>query len=207
MFFRIFGFIGAMLISSSIFTSANAAVITVQPTSNTVSVGNTLEVAIIVSDLGTASAPSIGVFDLNLTFDPAILSFVSSAFGNQLDLFSLGSDQLIDDSIAGVVNAFELSFDLATDLDTLQTPSFTLVTFTFQALTEGSTALIVAFNALGDSLGNPIQITGINNESINVAMIGNSEVPLPAAAWFMISGIGIYVARSRSKTSQAAANR
>ena len=46
-----------------------------------VEVGMKLDVDIIISSLGAGIAPSLGAFDLDIGFDPAILSPVDVSFG------------------------------------------------------------------------------------------------------------------------------
>ncbi len=106
-------FFAAMICASF---SAHAAIISVVPNAASIEQGNPVSVDITVSDLGDRTAPSLGVFDLDLSFNDSILSFNSVSFGNQLNLLGFDSLQLDDSSGAGIVNLFELSFDL----DTLQ---------------------------------------------------------------------------------------
>jgi hypothetical protein len=125
-----------------------------------VELGSPVDVPIVVSGLGDAAPPSLSSFDLDVSFDPSILAFDSVAFGDpllgdQLDLFGSGS---LTDVLpgAGTVNLFELSFDLPSDLDTLQAGSFTLATLTFDTLALGTSAIDISANALGDAFGDPL---------------------------------------------------
>lgn len=57
--------------------------------------------------------------------DPAILGFGSSTFGdpilgNQLDIAGYGTYWAVDTATPGQLNVFEISLDLAADLDALQ---------------------------------------------------------------------------------------
>src|SRR5262245_26187618 len=111
------------------------------PSSQNVVVGKPLDVSIVISGLVDNAAPSVGTFDITVLFDdfdpmtPPILSLDSSnvVFGNQLDLFGLGSIRSVTPG-EGSVRLFELSLDSPSDLDNLQIGSFTLATLTFNSL-------------------------------------------------------------------------
>ena len=69
--------------------------------------------------MGSNIAPSLGTFDLDLSFNNSILSLDSVAFGDQLDILGLGSLQIATPG-TGIVNLYELSFDSVDDLNNLQ---------------------------------------------------------------------------------------
>ncbi len=178
-------FFAAILCFSS---SAHAIIISAVPNVASVEQGNSVIVDLTVSNLGNDTAPSVGIFDLDLSYDAAILDFNAVTFGNQLDLFGFGSLQLVDSSIAGTINLFELSFDFVSDLDTLQAPSFVLASLMFDTLTVGTTNLSVASNSFGDSLGIELAPSIIN---ASLGVTNNTVVPTssPASIWLVFLGI------------------
>jgi hypothetical protein len=124
------------------FTSpkAQAVSLSLEPSAQTVVLGNLVDVAVRIADL---DIPALSTFDLDISFDPGILTFSQATFGDpvlgdQLDILGLGS---LTDAIpgVGVVNLFELSFDLPEDLTALQAPSFTLATLTFSTTAQTET--------------------------------------------------------------------
>ena len=132
--------------------------------------------------LGDFAPDSLSTFDLDVSFDASVLGFNNVSFGDpilgdQLDLFGFGS---ITDATpgGGIVNLFELSFDLPGDLDTLQAGSFTLAVLTFDALATGTSALTVGINAIGDAIGDPLSAT-VSDGSIAVSPA--IAVPEPAS--------------------------
>jgi hypothetical protein len=164
--------------------------LSVEPNSQVIGVGEVFDVGIRISGLGSSSAPSLGAFDLDLSFDNSILSFNSVAFGDpilgdQLDLFA-GSISGFDGSAPGLVDFFELSLDSAADLDSLQADSFTLATLTFTGTGLGTSALLLSLdppNALSDSVGSPLSATLENGQA--------SVVPVPSSILLGTVGLGL----------------
>lgn len=175
----------ATLLAFCIALPASAIMIEFNPSPQSVSVGSTTTVDLVISELGNSTAPSLGTFDLAVGFDPSILSFNGATFGNQLDLFGLGSLQSMIPGI-GTVNLFELSFDFADDLNTLQASSFLLATLSFYTLDSGSSLLSITVNALGDSVGDPLQADLVAG---NIDVQSVSGIPEPAS--LPLIGIGM----------------
>ena len=156
--------------------------------------GGTVSFDVNVSGLGGGTA--LGTFDIDLLFDSALLSFDLATFGNQLDLFGLGSIQSATPA-AGSVNFFELSLDSITDLNTLQATQFRLATLTFTTLALGnSSPITLSVNALGDAPGGSIPAT-LQGASLTVEPV--SAVPEPGT-WAMVGlgGLGlIWISRAK----------
>ena len=170
-------------------SSAGAATLAFDPSDQAVSVGSTVSVAVVVSGLGAGVAPSLSTFDLDLTFDGGVMSFLSFTFGDpilgdQLDLAGLGS---ITDTTAGAgaVNVFELSVDSAADLDALQASAFTLGTLRFTASSAGASSLGITINALGDANGDSLS-AGVG--AGRVAVVGVVPVSWPAPLLLLLIG-------------------
>jgi hypothetical protein len=170
---------------------AQAISIDVVPSTQTVDLGDVVSVALTISGLGDLTAPSLGTFDLDLSFDTGILGFVGATFGDptlgdQLDLFGLGSLTAATPG-AGGVNLFQLSLDTIEDLDTLQAGAFTLATLTFNTVGAGTSALGLSLNTLGDAAGAPLLATlGAGSVTVN-----RGAVPVPAPATLLSFGIGL----------------
>lgn len=179
--------------------ATQAALLSLHPDPASVGVGASVEVALTVSGLGAGSAPSLSVFDVDLTYDPAVLQFDSVAFGDpvlgdQLDLSGLGTITGLDGSVAGAVNHFEVSLDLPADLDALQAGAFTLSVFRFTALSPGVSPLNLSINSLGDALGDPL---GAQWEGARLTVIPE---PASAGLWFAIgSAAWIVFRRGRAR--------
>lgn len=171
---------------------AQAVSLDVVPPSQTVTPGSQVDVTVAISGLGDGSAPSLGIFDIDVTFDPAVLSLNAVSFGDpilgdQLDLFGFGSF-ISSTPGSGTINLFELSFDFPSDLDTLQAGAFTLASLTFDTLAEGTSLLGLNVNDLGDSFGDPL-FAQVGTGSVTVNSPGPNPVPEPASILLLGSGL------------------
>ncbi len=155
-----------------------AALITVEPTPQTASVGDMPTFDINISDLGNFSAPSISAYDFDVAFDSSVLAFNSVTPG------------------PGTVNVFEISFDFPSDLDTLQPGAFTLFSVNFDAIGVGTSSIDVAVNSLGDSIGNPV-IFDATSGSIAVSSV--ASVPEPSTVSLLLAGLAFAAVRVRRK--------
>lgn len=180
-------------------TAAQAISLDLIPASQSVVQGHAVAVTLVISGLGDLVAPSLSAFDVDLTFNPAILAFQGAVFGDpvlgdQLDLAGLGGNPMSASlTLPGLLNLFEISFDLSDDLNALQADTFTLATLTFTALTQGSSALTLAVNALGDANGDPLAATVGAAGSITVTAPSPTGVPEPASALLVLTGaLGLF---------------
>jgi hypothetical protein len=172
-------------------TPARAITIGIEPVAQHVALGSSVTVSLVIADLGDGVAPSLSTFDLDLTFDDAILSFTGATFGDpvlgdQLDLTGIGPLNGVTPA-AGVVNLFELSLDPASDLDDSQAGAFVLATLTFGALSPGLSALGLSTVALGDADGNSL-IANVVAGSISVQGV-NAVVAEPASFALLLAGL------------------
>jgi hypothetical protein len=186
-----------------------AASISITPSTQSVNLGDQAVVSLDISGLGSGSAPSVGVFDIDLSFDAAVLALSSvtvgdPVLGDQLDVFGLGSILGVTFG-TGTVNVFEVSLDLPDDLNLLQADAFTLATFTFNTLAAGSSALGLTLNALGDADGLPLGAT-LTGGSVDV--VGPEPPPPPVtvpepSAWttyaLLLAGLAGRVILQRRK--------
>jgi hypothetical protein len=155
-------------------------VLDVSPPSQSVSVGSPVNIEIGISGLG--NPPSLGVFDLNLGFDPTILSFNNVAFGDpilgidELDPTGAGNTLNFSNPGSGTVEIFDLSLDDSATLSSLQPSNFTLATLTFNTVGTGTSSLDLIINSLGDADGNPLS-ADLQNGSIAVSAVSAAPEP------------------------------
>lgn len=173
-------FSGASLFLLLTTFGSKAFAIDMSLSSPSTNLGSKVDVELDISGLGNGTAPSVGAYDVNVTFDPNVVSFDSVAFGNQLDFSSFGFLQSFDDTNAatGTLNLAEVSLESEPDLNSLQAEDFSLATITFDTVNVGSSNVAVSLNGatgLGDAAGDPLTVDNFNSGSVTV----NSAVPVP----------------------------
>jgi hypothetical protein len=167
-------------------------ILEIDPASQTVPLGAQASFSVDIFGLGNGT--NLGTYDINLGFDPALLSFSSIVFGDQVDISGLGDIQIVTPS-TGTVEVFELSLDSATDLSG-QEAAFTLATLTFNTLASGADSpLTLSINVLGDANGNSLSADG-QDGSVTISSL--SSVPEPSTIVYTIGGLFLVgVLRSR----------
>jgi len=158
--------------------TVSAAVVSFSPSSQNVALGDSVSVDLRISGLGD---DILSAFDLDISFDASILDFQSFTFGTGLDTFGLGTLNDAADFGGGLVNVFELSFDLDADLEFFQPNDFVLGTFNFDTLSYGTSALDISVIGLAGALGLPLDAE-LRSGSVSV-------VPVPAAIWLFGTGL------------------
>lgn len=196
-FIRRMSFIFLVMAGGASF-AANAITLDFDPTAPAVTSGNQVTVDIIASDL---MGELIAVYDLDVNWDPAILSLASVDFdmflGGPLDAIQL------DTPMVGMVNTFELSFLLGADLAMLQdgvTP-FRLFSLTFDTLMVGNSALSFNLFNMGDDLGAPLQ-PDVSAQALVEVLAPSTTVPLPATSLLLLSGLLLNGVRQRRNNKQ-----
>ncbi len=191
--------------------TAQAISLNLVPSPQNTFLGNTIDAAVIISELGNGVAPSLSTYDLDISFDDTILDFSSVTFGDpvlgdQLNLMGLGSEIEIKEPSPGVVNIFELSFDFPEDLNDLQADRFTLATLTFDTVAVGASPLNLSIIDLGDALGDPLT-ANVSSSSVTVS---NQQVTVPEPS-FTLLGFGLMIGLGavlpKIKISDPTANR
>lgn len=158
-----------------------------------VSLGNTVNQEIMISGLGDNAAPSVGAFDIDISYDAAFLQFNNAIFGNELDVFGLGSFQDVF-STSGLVDLLEVSFDDVVDLEAHQTSSFTLATLIFEPLQTGFSTLGVS-GIISDAVGNTLSVNFLSG-----SVAATSTVPEAPTVFLMALGLlGFFLAHQQKR--------
>lgn len=172
------------------------------PSSQTTILGNQVSIDLVISDLGAGTEPSLGAFDISVGFDSSIIAFNNAVFGDQLDLFGLGSIKGTDTVIVSPdLNLFEISLDLPNDLNALQADSFILSTVTFDAVGIGTSNPTFNDVTLSDASGLLILDTEIQSGLITVEEATTTPVPEASTvpALLALGMIGILMLRRQKQ--------
>jgi len=161
--------------------------ISVFPSGQSIALGSKVTVSLSIAGLGSFAAPSLGTFDLNLVFDPTVLSFNSAVFGDpilgdQLDPTGLGNTINFANPSTGAVELFDLSLDTASQLNSLQPSSFVLARVVFHTGGWGTSPLDLTANSLGDADGNSLTADLLSGSATVTA------VPEPSSVFVLASG-------------------
>jgi hypothetical protein len=167
--------------------STDALTLGVTPPSLSVDAGTSFSVDIVISGLGAFAAPSLGTFDIDLGFDPAVVNPTGAVFTTLLGDEGLGEAI----SAAGLIgpgqfDLFLLSLLTAAELDALQPAEFVLATVAFDALAPGVSALALSIQALGDADGNALDAA---TDDGSVRVVSQVAVPLPASVVLLGAGV------------------
>lgn len=175
---------------------SSATLLSFSPSTNTVNVGDTFDVDVVISDLYAANGPReiVSAFDLDVLYDSAVLDATSVTFGAFLDPLGIGlSFQDIDLSVPGVIDIAELSLYFDFELEALQPDSFTLATLSFDAIGAGASSLLFDQNSLPlpgffDVKGYGGLLLDVSAEQGSVTVV-SSTVPEPGILLLMLSGL------------------
>lgn len=176
--------------------TAQAVTIDLLPDHNPVAPGSSVNLEVRISGLNDSNAPALGDYDLNLNYDANLLHVAAISWGNQLDLAGFGSLQDANTSVPGIINLFEISLDDPWLLNNTQAGSFTLFNVVFTTIANGSAALSIDINAIGDAFGNSLATDAINNARVQITAV---KMPEPSSLLLLMGGFAIILLR---KTNQ-----
>lgn len=195
---------GCLLALTAISAAHAAPTIRTIPSAATFSIGDSFTVQVEVSGLGDFVPPSLGVFDLDVSYDPSIVSVGSASFGAGLDVLGLGSIQGVSFG-AGAVNLFELSLDSIDDLNNLQLDTFVLATINLAAIGNGGTSFELTLNAIGDAEGLSLDASIVNGRIEVAETPPSGSVPEPGSLAMVAAGIGLAAQVTRRTRRSSAA--
>ncbi|MCI0541908.1 MAG: cohesin domain-containing protein [Verrucomicrobiales bacterium] len=170
---------------------AHALSLTLQPSVQTIGVGDSATVDIIISGLGDFASPSLGAFDFELSYDSSILSADLATFGTLLDAGIPGASlQFSDLTSPGTVRLHELSFHNPDELNTLQPGSFTLALLSFSGLSGGISAVDFSLADLSGESGESLLDFSTTAASIQVTP-AVSVPEISSTGCLLVMGVGL----------------
>tara|TARA_R110002012_G_scaffold302230_1_gene503045 strand:+ start:1826 stop:2413 length:588 start_codon:yes stop_codon:yes gene_type:complete len=170
--------------------SANAALITMTPSSQTIELGDTASIDVSISDFATDQY--LGVYDFEVAFNDSILSVSNIIFGTELGFsfqndFSFGADLHV---------VLEASLEDAQYLIDNQASEFLLFTIEFTGTNYGSSSVALDYVLLGDQDGN--EITDVDFSSARITVNNPNAVPEPSALGILFAGFAFIAMRKRA---------
>lgn len=176
---------GVLLAAALLAVPCNAATIDIVPSETMVGIGENISLNIMISGLATED---LGVFDINLAYDPTIFEFSSINFGDRLGL--PGTDALdlsLGANSYGNVNFSETSilYDLGEQPD-----AFSLGSVIFKGIASGTSMFSISSSSIfGDAAGDPLAFT---------SHPATSSVPEPQSFLMVAFGlVGLLVFQKR----------
>lgn len=153
--------------------AARAVSLTLDPLSQDVSAGSLFSLTVGIQGLGDFAAPSLGTFDLDVNFDPALVRFESITFGDPTlgDLLGPVTPSVTGSGLNGpgdALNLFSVSLDTPAELNASQPSEFTLASLWFTALAVGSGGFTIDNVILGDADGSPLTLDGTRGAEVNI---------------------------------------
>ena len=168
---------------------AHAIGLSINPFSQTVGLGDSASVAVVVSGLEAETPDQIvSAFDLDLLYDTAFLSATDVVFGPYLGggfPLSLPSEDL---SSPGVVDFAEVSLLSDAVLSADQPDTFTLATISFSTIGVGTSALTLVVN--DDPLFNDVK--GLGNGVLTFNFVDDGSITVvPEPGTISLFGVGL----------------
>jgi hypothetical protein len=166
---------------------AEAVAIEFTPASTTVSLGDSVDLDVVVTGLGSEI---VSTFDLLVSYDPAIVSLTALVYGPNLGTPGFpGVYNFPPDLTAGLVSFAAVSFLSDDELDALQQDDATgrldplvLATLSFTAVGLGTTALVEEPHpllGLVDVKGRDGQVLPLDNDPGRITVVGGGMPPTP----------------------------
>ena len=162
----VWGWIALLTFAGS--TTAHALTLSVVPTSSSVAVGATVGVDVVASGLGDGAAPSLSSFDVDLTFDPLLVTGDDVSLGWGLGEPGTTALVMAEEVGSGVARAWVISLLSPEALDARQGASVLLGTVFFIANAPGSAEFDITRALLGDGLGLPLTVDEFVGTTITI---------------------------------------
>lgn len=169
--------------------------------------GDDVSVTLMAGGLGNNNALSLGAFDLDIHFDPGVLSFTSYTLFDglgDLALFEAG-DFSLGEFGPGLIGLTEVSFLSAAILDGAQPGIFSLAELFFHidAMGPGESTTVSVHPltnpfAFSDAAGNELDVL-VTGDAV-IATIGGGDINVPEPSTIALMGLGLLTLLTRRRT-------
>ncbi len=194
-------FAGLLVAALGFSAPAHAITVSVLPFAADAVPGTTLTLELSISGLGAQAAPSLGAFDIDIGFDPALLTVTGYVPGDGLG--SVDALEAIDVGFGltapGNFNVGVVSILGEGTLNAIQPTAFVLATVEFLVGSIGiGETTVVGFGtsaALSDGFGDPLAI-----DVLTASTLTGAPIPLPAPlGLFLVALAALAVFRRREQ--------
>jgi hypothetical protein len=165
------------------------------PALQTAGLGQPVSVDVVISGLAAGGPPSVGAFDLDVSFNPTIFSSTGVRFGQFLGNPGLGEVLTISSPARGVIDLAAVSFLSPEELNALQPARFSLASLDFSSLREGTSPLAFSQAIIADAFGGTLATTA-SGGIVNVA------APEPSSFLLVASGLVAAIVITWLRTNQ-----
>jgi len=181
--------------------NSHATLLSVELNQDSYQVGDVLTADFIISDIEEDSLgfqKLLATFDFTLSWDNSITGYVSSSFGNKLNVGFGGSDQSVFDIMTDSVSLSEISYAWWDELLPVQDglSQFVLASVNFNVTGVGTGILNLTNASFGDDFGVSFADVSSNNTSFIVNSSGPVDVPEPMTMVLMLVALTL-LARQR----------
>jgi len=167
-------------------TQAWATMLSFNPTTSSINLGDTTSIDIVISGLNRTPGLEeyVGAFQFEVTYDDSVLNFDSYSLSDNLGDISLGDamDTSWGDLGSGVIDLSEVS--LLWDLS-FQPDNFTIATLSFTGANAGSSNLSFSNVVISDDWGSSLPTT------LNVGSLDVNSAPVPEPGTMLLFGTGL----------------
>jgi hypothetical protein len=122
--------------------------------------GGTAAVDVLLSGLPAGDPPSVGSFDLDVSYDPLVVTPVALEFGPWLGQAGLGEALEFSFDLGGLIDFGSVSLLTGAELDALQPGEFALARITFLGLAPGTSVLGFEQILIDDAGGLKLPVEG-----------------------------------------------
>ncbi|MCJ8296129.1 MAG: PEP-CTERM sorting domain-containing protein [Colwellia sp.] len=180
--------------------STQATLLTVELNQDSYQMGDVLTANFIISDIEEDTLgfqKLLATFDFNVAWDNSIIEYVSTSFGNKLNV-GAGSDQF-SDVLADSLGLSETSYAWWDELLPVQgaLSSFILASVDFTVIGNGSGMFNLANVAFGDDFGAVFTDVGSSDNAYVVTSTNPVDVPEPASLMLMFMALILLVRQQK----------